>query len=86
MKTSHEYFNDKDGNRSVEYLGRTDELNDVLKAILKTIRINDVGVLPHENRSSHRKKGQYFNYLPVRVSLKKIEKEYRIVHWCRDGK
>jgi hypothetical protein len=79
MKTSHDYFFDKKGNRIVQYLGRTDHLNEDLFSILKNIGITSTLNIPHINQSQHKTRDQYFknrwikNYL-----LKKYAKDIEL--------
>lgn len=60
MKTSYQYFFDKKSNRIVKYLGRTDNLNEDLRVILKTIGINQNLEIPHQNKSNHKSRDHYF--------------------------
>lgn len=74
LKTSYEYFHDKSGNRIVEYLGRTDSLNDDLKIILNDIGIDAADKIPHVNRSEHKDWSHYLKFRPIR---KYLEKKYK---------
>lgn len=74
MKTSYEYFYDREGNRIVKYLGRTDSLNDDLKIILNDIGIDVSDKIPHVNRSEHKDWSYYLKFRPIRNFL---EKKYK---------
>lgn len=74
MKTSYEYFHDRNGNRIVEYLGRTDSLNDDLKIILNDIGIDVTDRIPHVNRSEHKDWSYYLKFQSIR---KYLEKKYK---------
>jgi hypothetical protein len=79
MKTSHNYYFDKDNNRIVRYLGRTDFLSHDLQLILKAMGIEFDFNIPHINQSQHKTRDQYFknrwikNYL-----LKKYAKDIEL--------
>lgn len=60
MKSSHEYFFDRNGQRIVKYLGRTDHLNEDLKLILKDLQISTKFEIPHINKSKHNSRHDYF--------------------------
>ena len=71
MKTSHQYYFDKNGNRIVQYLGRTDHLNEDLKLILKAIGISENIDVPHSNKSKHKSRDHYFKNKWIKNHLSK---------------
>lgn len=91
MKTSRDYFFDQHGNRIVQYLGRTDHLNEDLVVILKEIGITHNANIPHINKSKHKSRSHYFNNRWIKQYLNKkyskdlelyrtVEKEMRELH------
>lgn len=60
MKTSYDYFYDKKGNRIVNYIGRTNHLDEDLKLILKHLNISKEIDIPHINKSKHKSHDHYF--------------------------
>jgi len=76
MKTSYEYFFDRNGHRIVTYLGRTDHLNEDLKLILKKLKISTSVETPHINTSKHNHRQDYFKNRWIRNKLyKKYKKD-----------
>jgi hypothetical protein len=79
MKTCHDYFYDKEGNRIVKYLGRTDHINHDLDLILKEIGIITDLKIPHINKSNHKNRDHYFNNKLIRNYLnKKYERDIKL--------
>ena len=79
MKTSYDYYHDKNGKRIVQYLGRTDHLDEDLKLILNTIGIAENIDVPHINKSKHRSRDHYFKNKWIRNYLaKKYQKDLEL--------
>lgn len=69
MKTSYEYFHDKNGQRIVKHLGRTDYLKQDVDFILKNIGIAYQSSMPHINKSAHKHRDHYFKNKWIRKYL-----------------
>jgi hypothetical protein len=79
MKTCHDYFHDKEGNRIVKYLGRTDNINHDVDLILKEIGIISDLKIPHINKSNHKNRDHYFNNKLIKNYLnKKYERDIKL--------
>jgi ubiquinone/menaquinone biosynthesis C-methylase UbiE len=79
MKTCHDYFYNKEGNRIVKYLGRTDYINHDLDLILKEIGITTDLKTPHINKSDHKNRDHYFkDKLIINYLNKKDERDIKI--------
>jgi hypothetical protein len=79
MKTSHDYYYDKNGERIVNHLGRTDYLNEDIKVILKRIGITENNVIPHINQSKHKSRDHYFKNIWIRnILIKKYKKDIEL--------
>jgi hypothetical protein len=74
MKTSFENFHDRDGERIVRYLGRTDHLNEDLKIILNTFSVDVSDEIPHANKTTHNGRDHHLKFPPIRNFL---EKKYK---------
>lgn len=84
MKTSHEYFFDKKGQRIVSYLGRTDYLSEDLKLILNKLQISTSIKIPHINKTNHKSREDYFKNKWVRNKLyKKYKKDIELYHQAK---
>lgn len=79
MKTSFEYFHDRNGERIVKYLGRTDHLSDDLLLILNYLGINYDGKIPHSNKTQHRTWREHVRWKPIRSYLvKKYQRDIEL--------
>jgi len=60
MKSNYDYFYDREGNRIVKYIGRTNHLTEDLRKILSVKGISLKNEVPHINTTSHKSHHNYF--------------------------
>lgn len=78
MKTSFEYFHDESGNRIVNFLGRTDNLNQDLIVILRKLGVEVDDNIPHVNKSKHGSTDDYFKGFLKYYVGRKYEKDLKL--------
>jgi hypothetical protein len=79
MKTNYDYFFDREGNRIVEYMGRTDHMTEDLKKILSVKGIHLESDAPHVNTTRHKSHHKYFKSKWIKNYLtKKYKKDVEL--------